>query len=71
MTRALTDRQKSILDYIKGFIAKHGFPPTRREIASYFDFTSMNAAQQHLVALQSKGKIMLTRDVSRGIKVVE
>lgn len=69
MSIALTDRQQSVLDYIKGFIAERGFPPTRAEIAKHFQFRSPNAAEDHLRLLAAKGAVSITPGVSRGIKV--
>lgn len=70
----LTSRQKAILDFVRGFIEKNQFPPTRREIANAFQFSSTNAAEQHLRALEQKGWIRLMRSnwasIARGIQVV-
>jgi len=48
-----------------------GFPPTRAEIAERMGFKSVNAAEQHLRALEKKGAIEISAGSSRGIKVCD
>ena len=54
--RQLTPRQSQILEVIQDFIAETGMPPTRAEIARELGFKSPNAAEEHLRALQKKGR---------------
>src|SRR5688572_15740077 len=61
--REMTERQRSILDFIKSFSSKHGVPPTVREIGDQFSVTP-RAAFDHLKALERKGE--LQRRVSAG-----
>ena len=65
----LTQRQAEILRLINDFLKKTGFPPTRAEIAKIFGFSSANAAEDHLRALQKKGHIELLPGASRGIRL--
>jgi len=65
----LTPRQKQILEMIQDFIAEHGMPPTRAEIARELGFRSANAAEDHLKALQRKGVLELMPGASRGIQL--
>lgn len=65
----LTPRQKQILDLIQDFIDEHGMPPTRAEIAKELGFKSVNAAEDHLKALQRKGVLDLVPGASRGIQL--
>jgi repressor LexA len=67
----LTERQGEILDFIRRWLAESGAPPTREEIARAFGFRSLNAAEQHLQALQKKGLIELVAGTSRGIRLRE
>ena len=53
----LTDRQKDVLDYIKSYAAKHGYPPTVREIGSALGLNSPATIQSHIKALETKGYI--------------
>jgi repressor LexA len=61
--RELTGKQREVLGFIRGFIAKHGLPPTVREIGQRFKVTP-RAAFDHLRALERKG--MLQRRASAG-----
>ena len=50
-------------------MTESGAPPTRDEISQAFGFRSLNAAEQHLQALQKKGLIELVAGTSRGIRL--
>ena len=71
MSEALTERQTEILRLIKDLTEVSGFPPTRAEIAERMGFRSVNAAEQHLRALERKGALEISAGSSRGIKVRE
>jgi repressor LexA len=66
---ALTDRQAEILKLIRELTEVSGYPPTRAEIAERMGFRSVNAAEQHLRALEKKGAIDIAEGASRGIRV--
>jgi len=59
--REMTQRQREVLSFMRGFTDRHGAPPTVREIAERFRFTP-RAAFDHLRALERKG--MLQRRVT-------
>src|SRR6266849_3444908 len=61
--RELTDRQREVLGFIRAFTARHGVPPTVREIGGKFRVTP-RAAFDHLKALERKG--MLQRRAAAG-----
>jgi repressor LexA len=67
--RELTPRQKQILMLIQKVISNTGMPPTRAEIAARLKFKSVNAAEEHLRALERKGAIELIPGTSRGIRL--
>ena len=67
----LTDRQALILEIIKEHIVDSGFPPTRAELAEILGFKSVNAAEDHLRALERKGYIEILPGASRGIRLLE
>ena len=69
--KTITKRQAAILEFIRDFKKRIGFPPTRRDITDEFGFKSPNAAEEHLRALQRKGYLELLRNTSRGILLVE
>jgi repressor LexA len=66
---ALTDRQSEILRLIRELTEASGYPPTRAEIARSMGFRSVNAAEQHLRALEKKGALEISSGASRGIRV--
>ena len=61
--RELTSRQQDVLHFIRTFTARHGVPPTVREIGDEFGVTP-RAAFDHLRALERKG--MLQRRAAAG-----
>jgi repressor LexA len=69
MHEPLTERQGEILRLIRELTEVAGFPPTRAEIAERMGFRSVNAAEQHLRALQKKGALDISAGASRGIRV--
>jgi repressor LexA len=68
---ALTDRQAEILRLVRELTEVSGYPPTRAEIAERMGFRSVNAAEQHLRALEKKGAIEISSGASRGIRVCD
>lgn len=58
--RALTDRQRLVLEYICRSIEDFGYPPTLREIGNKLGIRSTNGVNDHLRALERKG--YLTRE---------
>jgi len=67
--KKLTTRQNEILTFVQEFMDEAGMPPTRAEIARALGFRSVNAAEEHLRALQRKGAIELIPGASRGIRL--
>jgi repressor LexA len=67
----LTERQNEILKLIRELTEVSGYPPTRAEIAQRMGFRSVNAAEQHLRALEKKGALEISSGASRGIRVLD
>ena len=68
-TEPLTERQGEILKLVRELTESSGFPPTRAEIAEKMGFRSVNAAEQHLRALEKKGVLEILQGASRGLRV--
>jgi len=68
-TEPLTDRQSEVLKLVRELTESSGFPPTRAEIAAKMGFRSVNAAEQHLRALEKKGALEILQGASRGLRV--
>jgi repressor LexA len=65
----LTERQAEVLRLVRELTEVSGYPPTRAEIAEKMGFRSVNAAEQHLRALEKKGAIEISSGASRGLRV--
>ncbi len=69
MSLSLTFRQREILDFIQGFIAKEGYPPSLREIGAYFGMKPPSALD-HLRALERKGYLRRKASRSRSLEML-
>lgn len=67
MAKALTARQRAVLDFIRAETVRRGFPPTIREIGAHFGLNSTGSVRDHLRALERKGHIARRSHLSRGI----
>jgi len=67
--RALTGRQREILDFLVRCVREDHYTPTVREIADHFGMRSTNAARGHLEALERKGVLSRRAGASRGIQL--
>lgn len=68
--RALTARQRRVLDFIAAHAAETGRPPTIREIGAAFGFRSTGTVRDHLRALEAKGALRWDRGRARGLAPV-
>jgi len=59
----LTKRQQEIFDFIKRYSAKHGYPPTVRDIGKAIGLTSSSTVHAHLSNLEKVG--LLRRDPTK------
>ena len=66
----LTRQQKNILQIIKKSIAKHGYPPTVREIGRDAGLSSPATIHFHLKKLEEKGYINKGNGLNRTIEVL-
>ena len=67
----LTRRQRQTLDAIRVAIRRHGYPPSRRELARALGIAHAQSVAEHLRALQKKKYIDVVADVNRGIRLLE
>nr|WP_018790932.1 transcriptional repressor LexA [Salinispora arenicola] len=54
---SLTDRQRQILDVIRSWVQRHGYPPTVREIGAAVGLGSPSSVAHHLKTLTHHGLI--------------
>ncbi len=66
----ISDRQKDILKVIKTFIAKHGYPPTVREIGKEVNLSSPATIHFHLNKLSEKGYLKKGDSKNRAIELL-
>jgi repressor LexA len=69
MSLSLTSRQQEILDFIQGFIAKEGYPPSLREIGDHFGVKAPSVLD-HLRALERKGYLRRKPSRSRSLEML-
>ncbi len=65
----LTDRQRSILEFISEQMRDRGFPPSVREIGAAVGLTSPSTVHSHLATLQKKGYLKRDPSKPRAIEV--
>lgn len=66
----ITERQKEVLDFIKKFIADHGYPPAVREIGKGMGLSSPATVFVHMKNLEQLGYIRTTNNKFRTIEIV-
>ena len=65
----LTERQRSILEFIESQMRERGFPPSVREIGAEVGLTSPSSVHAHLATLQRFGYLERDPSKPRAIKV--
>jgi repressor LexA len=68
---ALTKRQKQVLDFLVGFLNKHGYSPSYEEIGHSLRLTSLATVHKHITTLERKGFIRRGYNQSRSIEVLQ
>ena len=66
---ALTRRQKEVMDFLSGFIEKHGYSPSYEEIASGLGLASLATVHKHVQALESKQYLRRNYNHSRSLEI--
>ncbi len=68
--KKLTARQTEVFNFIKSYIANHGYPPTIREVGVGFGI-SVKGSYDHIKALEKKGYIKCNLKRSRAIEITD
>jgi len=71
MKRKLSNRQEGILEFIRGFIDDHQFPPTVRDIQAGCSISSTSVVDYNLHILQREKYLNRLPEVSRGLELLE
>jgi repressor LexA len=66
----LTERQLSILNFIRDFIRDKGISPTLDEMSQFFGVSKITI-YEHVSALEKKGAIRKTRNMARAIELID
>jgi repressor LexA len=66
----LTKRQQEIFDFIKRYSARHGYPPTVRDIGKAIGLTSSSTVHAHLANLEKVGLLRRDPTKPRAIEVL-
>ena len=66
----LTKKQKEVLDYVKKYVASHGYPPAIREICAGMGLSSPATVFTHLKKLEDQGLIRKTNSKFRTIEIL-
>jgi repressor LexA len=69
--RALSDRQRRILDHIQDFALKSGYPPSIRQIGKAVGISSTSVVNYNLNRLVEEGYLDRDQNVSRGIRLTD
>lgn len=70
LVKELTKRQGEILNFIKEYIVKYGYPPTVREIGAALGVSSPATIHAHLNNLEDKGFIKKEESKNRAIELL-
>lgn len=66
----LTNRQEDILQFIKKYLVKYGYPPTVREIGKSLGLSSPATIHSHLQNLEIKGYIKKDDNKNRALELL-
>ncbi len=70
-SRKLSDRQSKMLEFIRGFLKDHPYPPSVREIQLGCAISSTSVVDYNLHILRREGYIKRSPDISRGIELLD
>ncbi len=64
-----TDRDREIYDFVRAYVARHGYAPKLREIGQATGIRSRGTVHRHLRALESEGLLAIEPDIARGTRL--
>lgn len=67
----LTQRQRDILEYLRGYIETHRIAPTLEEIGRHFGLGSLATVHKHLSQIEAKGFIRRLPHQSRALELID
>lgn len=69
-TKILSPKQEQILEFIAAFLEDSGYPPSIRDIQNGCNMSSTSVVDYNLHILEKKGHIQRSREISRGIELL-
>src|SRR5207244_10549534 len=66
----LSARQERMIEFMRDFRIRHGYPPTVREIGAAAGISSTSVVDYNLNVLEKSGHIRRDREISRGIELL-
>ncbi len=66
----LTEREQRILDYMREYVAKWGYPPTVRDVAAALGIKSTSTVHKSIAALEKAGAIKKQAGKRRALDIV-
>ncbi len=67
--KSLTKRQSEILKFVRSFALENDYSPSYREIAQYFNFSSVATVAEHINTLKNKGYLETEPTKARSIQI--
>ena len=65
----LTDRERQVYDFIRAYVARHGYAPKLNEIGQQLGIHSRGTVHRHVRAVREAGLIAVEPERSRGIRL--
>ncbi len=69
-SKPLTQRQRELLDFIRGYFTENGMAPSLREMADALGVNDLKGVRQHLERLERAGHITRLYGLRRAVQVV-
>ena len=71
MKHGLTKRQRECLDFLSGYIEKHGYSPSYREISGAVGLVSNSEVHRVVTGLEERGHITRLPFRARTLRLVQ
>ena len=68
--KPLPAKQVAILEFVKEYSDKHGYPPTMREIAEGTSISGVSVVRYNLLMLERQGLVQIAANQARSIRVL-
>jgi repressor LexA len=66
----LTKRQREIYQFLRDFVAQHGYAPSYEEIKEHFHLSSLATVHKHITNLEQKGVITKGWNRGRSLEII-